>query len=233
MTAEADEEGHYRPERLPQAAEQSIDEGTLRAALDVVRSVHQTSEARGFKKPKTTDECWEVARKLRLIETDQLASWAQETNLLRDADVFSQRWQEGGCIEGGEHQLYAENGFVYKRNKLLYHSSWLEYFHRLILHNWLFQETRLTFEGLMWVDGDLQPVVSQKIIEAIRGADQAEVEDEMSKRGFVRRNADNYHSASLGLLVEDLHDENVLISPTGSLFIFDPVIYIVSTDVAS
>ena len=78
----------------------------------------------------------------------------------------------------------------------------------------------------MWVDDELQPVVYQAIIETVRGVSQSEVESEMHKRGFHRRKADNYYSLTLGILVEDLHDENVLISPKGSLLIFDPVIYL-------
>ena len=50
MTTAPHEEGQYRPERLPQAAERSIGEGNLQTALDVVRSVHETSEARSVKK---------------------------------------------------------------------------------------------------------------------------------------------------------------------------------------
>jgi hypothetical protein len=122
--------------------------------------------------------------------------------------------------------VFAQNGLVYKRNNLLYHTSWFEYFHRLVLHNWLFSETQLTFKGLMWVDDELQPVVSQILIEAVRGASQSEVEAEMAQMGFYRRKADNYYNPTLGILVEDLHDENVLVSPKGSLLIFDPVIYL-------
>lgn len=221
---------NYRPQRLPQAAEQSISQPTLRAALDVVRSVHQTSEAHQLKKPQTPDDHWEIAQYLRPLEAERLAQWAQQVECMLNADHFTRRWREQGSIEGGEHQLYAANGYVFKRNNLLYHNAWLEYFHRLVLHNWLFKETELTFEGLMFVDGHLQPVVSQKIIQAIRGAEREEVEQEMLKRGFFRRKADNYYSPELGLLVEDLHDENVLVSQSGGLFIFDPVIYLLEAD---
>ena len=47
-TSDSYEKRPYRPERLPQAAERSLSEGSLRAALDVVRSVHETGEATGF-----------------------------------------------------------------------------------------------------------------------------------------------------------------------------------------
>ncbi len=53
-----------------------------------------------------------------------------------------------------------------------------------------------------------------------------EVETEMRKLGFSRRRNDDYFSPTLQLLVEDLHDENVLVDADGDLFIFDPVIYL-------
>ena len=84
----------------------------------------------------------------------------------------------------------------------------------------------------MLVDDGLQPVVTQKAFLAVRGAERNEVEAEMSKRGFYRRYADNYYNPDLGVLVEDLHDENVLISPKGSLLIFDPVIYLAKPEMS-
>ena len=143
-----------------------------------------------------------------------------------DEAIFTHRWLDYGEIEGGEHQVFQQDGYFFKRNNLLYHTNWLEYFHRLVLHNWLFPETSVEFIGLLLVDNDLQPVIRQKAFLGVRGATQQEVEIEMNNRGFQRRFADNYYSPNLGILVEDLHDENVLISPKGSLLIFDPVIYL-------
>ena len=159
-----------------------------------------------------------------------MANWANEANLLLDADAFTARWIEAGEIEGGEHQVYSDEGIVFKRNNLLYHTNWLEYFHRLVLHNWLFPETAVTFLGLMFVDDDLQPVISQKALQSVRGATQPEVEAEMNRRGFQRRFADDYYNPDLGVVVEDLHNENVLVSLRGSLLIFDPVIYLAKSD---
>ncbi|GAB3323916.1 hypothetical protein GCM10027299_20620 [Larkinella ripae] len=153
--------------------------------------------------------------------------WAVERDCLHTESLFTAKWKAGGEIEGGEHQLYAEAGWVYKRNNLIYHTSWLDYFHRLVLHNWLFPETAMQFEGLMEVDSELQAVISQKAIRAVRGATREEVEEEMSNRGFRRLKQDNYRHLLLPILVEDLHDENVLVDSEGDLLIFDPVIYLI------
>ena len=222
----ANEQRPYRPERLPQAAEQTLSEGSLRAALTIVRNIHQTGEATALKEPETADERWEIASRLQLLEEQALRIWATESNSWLSEAAFTKHWREGGEVEGSEHQVYELNGIVYKRNNLFYHSNWLEYFHRLVLHNWLFPETAVDFLGLMLVNDDLQPVITQKALLAVRGAERKEVENEMKRRGFYRRKADDYYNPDLGVMVEDLHDENVLVSPKGSLLIFDPVLYL-------
>ena len=58
--------------------------------------------------------------------------------------------RQGGCIEGGENQIYLAGALVYKRNNLAFHTSYLEFFERLALHNWLFPDTAYTLIGLMW-----------------------------------------------------------------------------------
>jgi hypothetical protein len=222
----------YRPQQLPQAAEQTLGAGSLRSALDVVRSVHEADFAARQPSPKNKEERWELNRKIRAIEQLALTTWSVSTGNFWDESTFTAKWKAYGEIEGGEHQLYQEGGYFFKRNNLFYHACWLEYFHRLVLHNWLFPETALQFEGLMQVQDSLQPVVSQKALLGIRGATTEEVEPEMARRGFVRRFADNYYNTNLGALVEDLHDENVLVSPAGSLLIFDPVIYLITPDMS-
>lgn len=220
----------YRPERLPQAAERSLGEGGLRAALDVARRIHETGEATLFTEPQTKDERWEINQTLRIREYEALRSYANSQQLWLDGNEFTRLWVDQGEIEGGEHQVIYFHSRVFKRNNLYYHSNWLEYFHRLVLHNWLFPETMIRFEGLMMVEDELQPVISQKAFLAIRGASRREVEKEMQRRGFVRRFADNYYNPDMGISVEDLHDENVLVSPAGSLLIFDPVIYLTTSE---
>ncbi len=164
---------------------------------------------------------------MRLAEINALSEWVEHTDCLLDSSAFTRQWLEFGEVEGGEHQVFQASGRFYKRNNMAYHSGYLEYFHRVVLHNYLFVETAVHFEGLMWYDDLIQPVISQKAILADRGATRSEVEHEMKLRGFTRRNADNYISTAMGVLVEDLHDENVLVDADGDLLIFDPVIYLV------
>ena len=144
-----------------------------------------------------------------------------------DADGFTQKWQQAGQIEGAEHQVHPDDhGFWHKRNDLIFHGTWLEYFHRLTLHNWLFPDTAYRFDGFMDVNGVLYAVAAQKSMRAECGASRADVEQEMRKMGFERTGGDDYYSHDLEVLVEDLHDENAVFTPKGSLVIFDPIIYL-------
>ena len=166
-----------------------------------------------------------------LREAQALSDWANAAGLLLDAADFTRLWFDSGCIEGGEHQVFSRATIVYKRNNLAFHTSYLEYFERLLLHNWLFPDTEYKFLGLMWVlenneHPQLRPVVSQRAFLAVRGADRSEVEAEMNRLGFTRRYEDNYVSTALNLFVDDLHDQNVLVDADGDLIIFDPVIYV-------
>lgn len=163
-----------------------------------------------------------------------LYAWAVTNNCLWDANEFTRRWYDTGCVEGGENQVIHADDVVYKRNNLAFHTSYLEYFERLVMHNYLFPDTLYVFEGLMLVQEpddeypQLRPVVSQKALWAVRGATRDEVETLMNQLGFVRRYEDNYVNADQTLFIEDLHDQNVLVDATGDLLVFDPVIYLTS-----
>lgn len=230
---EADEEAsNKRLERLPPSAEQANGQESLRTALAITRRVHRANPAFSPAIHPDSGEVWRLSEEIKLLEAQALDEWASAANLLFDAADFTRRWLDLGGIEGGEHQVLSASGIVYKRNNLLYHTSYLEYVERLILHNWLFPDTYYTFLGLMWVrENDdefvqLRPVTSQQAFRAVRGATRAEVKAEMGRMDFVRRYEDNYVHPDLHVFVEDLHDQNVLVDADGDLLIFDPVIYV-------
>jgi hypothetical protein len=226
--ADADDKSkkNYRPERIPPGAEPKAAQKTLQAALDVIRGVHRSSKAAQRAEPVSRQERSELNDVLRIEEEAALRKWAFQYNLMLDAAAFTREWEAQGQIEGAEHQLYINKGIVYKRNNLSYHGNCLEYLVRLALHHWLFPDTAMNFEGLMEVDGELQAIVTQKAFSGVRGATLEEVSPEMHKRGFQRIRNNDFYSPSLGIIVEDLHDENVMIDEEVSLIIFDPVIYL-------
>jgi len=105
----------------------------------------------------------------------------------------------------------------------------MAYFQAIQLHNWLFPKAPLRFEGFVQEEGRLRPVVSQPHVEAVRGATQTEVDLVMLGLGFEPiRNRDHarqydYLSKPLGVEVNDLHDENALMTKAGDVVVIDPV----------
>ena len=163
-----------RFERLPPGAEQANAQESLRAALAVARRIHRANQAISPAIQPGSREIWRLSEETKLLEAEALSAWAIQLDILLDADDFTRRWFAFGCVEGGEHQIFQEEGYFYKRNNLAFHTSYLEYVERLILHNWLFPDSLYGFEGLMWVLEDehtqLRPVVSQKALRGVRGA---------------------------------------------------------------
>ena len=222
----------HRIERLPQSAERANGQENLATALDVCRGVHRANPAISPSISLAYLEAGATEESIKRYEAAALFEWVLRADLLLNADEFTSRWVLGGCLEGGEHQVFGENGIAYKRNNLAFHVSYLEYFERLFLHNWLFPDTMYWFEGLMLViesddeQPQLRPVVSQIALQAVRGATRDEVAAEMLLLGFAPRYEDNYVNADRTIFIDDLHDQNVLVDATGELLIFDPVIYL-------
>ena len=111
-------------------------------------------------------------------------------------------------------------------NNMFLHSTYLEFFHRLAMHNYLFPEAPVKLEGFVVNEDELMPVFSQPHVEADRGATLEEVVKYMSKLGFKQKRGPDFYNPDTGVIVEDLHDENVLVSPEGHLYIVDPIIYL-------
>jgi Serine/Threonine/Tyrosine Kinase found in polyvalent proteins len=228
----------YLPERLPQAAQQAIEGSIIEAAEGIARRCHEAvrpDQAREFAaESRTADRragYFAVNRIVRPLEQEALHAWAQVNHLLLDTAKFTQKWQEQGCKGETEHEVYYDAPLKrwHKRNNFSNHGNWLEYFHRLGLHNWLFPAAALRFEGFMDIGEIFLPVVSQAHFVSLRGATENEIDQLMQRLGFEPIRLNNparkfdYISRSIGVEVNDLHDENVLISIAGEPVVIDPV----------
>ncbi|MCF7688032.1 MAG: hypothetical protein K9M98_06935 [Cephaloticoccus sp.] len=163
---------------------------------------------------------------LRAQEATALKAWAVQTNHFHDGDTFDRRWREQGEMGGSENDIYYEeaSGLVWKRNRIeVFCLSWRQFFDRILLHDFLFPEAPLRFEGVLEHEGALHGVCSQPDIVAKRGAWRDETETMMQARGYRRRSNDDYEG--LLLLVEDLHEGNVLVDENGRLIVIDPAIF--------
>ena len=163
---------------------------------------------------------------LRSREIAALKAWAVADGCLFDGVAFDRCWREQGQMGGSENDIYYDetSGRVWKRNRIeVFCLSWQQFFDRIILHDLLFPEAPLRFEGVLEHEGGLRGVLSQPDIVAERGAWRRETEPMMTARGYRRRSSDDFDGARL--TVEDLHSGNVLVDGAGQLIVIDPAIF--------
>lgn len=209
------------PSRLQQAYEASGD-AALKAAADVAPGVHGPGAA------FTARQSPQAVRGLKQQEAKALRSWAIQEQRLLNAAEFERQWRKQGRIGGQENDVYLSGNRVFKRNNLCFHLSYADFFDRLALHFLLFPGASLRFEGFVARQVGLWPVMSQPAVRARRGATRVEVGVFMQRLGFLRVRGDDYRHPE-GILVEDLHDENVFIDENNQVVVIDPVIYLVGT----
>ncbi len=128
--------------------------------------------------------------------------------------------------EGAEQKVYLdEDGrHVLKLNDSIFYASWLDYFNSLQIHNLLFPDTKYELLGFKKEQEKLYAVVKQQLVESTSLTDLSDVRKYLEANGFrIIRNND-YSSEELNIILEDLHDENVLTNQ-GLLFFIDTVIY--------
>jgi len=129
--------------------------------------------------------------------------------------------------EGAEQKVFfkTEKSKVIKFNDGIFYVNWSQYFENLIIHNILFKETSYELLGFIMINKVLYSVVQQDYIEPSEKTKIADIQHEMFTRGFTLKRRNDYVNNELGLIIEDLHEENVLVNK-GVLFFIDTVIYL-------
>jgi serine/threonin/tyrosin kinase-like protein len=153
-----------------------------------------------------------------------LKSWAKETGLLLDSLPLGSAY----LTRGGESEVYltADGLNVIKSNDGIYYATWTEYFNSLVIHNLLFPSTAYTILGFIENDNNINVVLEQPFIEG----EQAKLEDIrelLTFNGFENTKRQDYYNKEFGLVLEDMHDENV-IARGDILFFIDTVFYVMT-----
>lgn len=95
----------------------------------------------------------------------------------------------------------------------------------MLLHNYFFADTAYRLLGFLENNEAFYAVVEQGFVQADALTDLNKVKLFLTNNGFVNsRNHDYYHPL-LGIILEDLHDENV-ITQKALLYFIDTVFYI-------
>ncbi len=128
--------------------------------------------------------------------------------------------------EGAEQKVYRlDDVYVVKINSGIFYECWLDYFNSLLIHNFFFPATAYTFLGFQFSGGFWQAVVKQKFIRSNEITDISVVKDFLDYNGFLHKRNNDYYNPELGLIFEDLHDENVL-SNDAVLYFIDTIFYL-------
>jgi len=155
----------------------------------------------------------------------------QETAILKAFIDLNHLWIDNIDLsqfvsEGAEQRVYLlDSKYVIKLNDAIYYESWLDYFYNLLLHNYFFEDTAYSLEGFCVVNDELLAVVRQPFVKATEKTDLQMVKEFLMQNGFdLIRNNDYIHRV-YGIILEDLHDENVL-TQNGILQFIDTVFYL-------
>ena len=129
--------------------------------------------------------------------------------------------------EGAEQKVYIKSDeSVLKLNDAIYYLSWLDYFQNLLLHNYFFPDTSYKLLGFYTMDKNLYAVVEQPFVKATDKTDLDKVKAFLDNNGFINIRNNDYQNNYLGIILEDLHDENVL-TQNGVFYFIDTVFYII------
>jgi hypothetical protein len=146
-----------------------------------------------------------------------------------DKGIWMQALPEGSqyLTHGGESEIYLapDQLHVIKNNDAIYYATWLEYFNSLVIHNLLFLNTAYKIVGFtLGKEGELRAVLQQRFIEGEQ-ADLVDIKELLNFNGFAHTKRQDYFNSEFGLILEDMHDENV-IACDDVLFFIDTVFYI-------
>lgn len=159
---------------------------------------------------------------LKSEETAALITFAHAQNLFYHNNIP----EENFIGAGAEQRVFRYDDFsVIKTNDSIFYSYWLDYFNSLLIHNYFFPATAYDFLGFKIIKEHLHAVVRQDFIEATERVNLDLVRDFLVYNGFMNTRNNDYINRDIGIIFEDLHDENVL-SKNGILFFIDTVFYL-------
>lgn len=163
----------------------------------------------------------ESAKQIRKQETERLEDFISKNNLwINDID-FTQF-----ISEGAEQRVYLKDAVhVIKLNDAIYYKLWLDYFYSLLLHNFFFTDTAYELLGFTKENYTLYAVVQQSYVSITQGTELNQVKLFLASNGFINTRNNDFYNPELGIILEDLHDENVL-NRNEILYFIDTVFYL-------
>ena len=152
----------------------------------------------------------------------QIEQWARKVGCWTECiEEALPRMLGEQIAEGGEANVYDHGATLVKAIGLDYFIQPILALDRISLHNTYFPETTLKVLGFgRTTGGDFKIVVEQPFIEGTHMTDE-EIALFAKNIGFKLINPKNWTFATPEIYLSDLHDENVIKSKEGNIFVVD------------
>ena len=177
--------------------------------------------SRYLRKSKSTSRTSESVKQIKSEETALIKQFCNRNGFwitFIDINAF--------ISSGAEQKVYLQNKHkVIKLNDSIYYETWEDYFNNLLLNNYFFPDTAYQLIGFYEQDNILYAVVEQKFVESNSNTKSENVKQFLTSNGFVNTRNNDYFNPDIGIILEDLHDENVL-TFDDNLFFIDTVFYL-------
>ena len=174
-----------------------------------------------LKNGETTSPSIEITKHFKSEETQRLESYIILNNLWAKDIKLSQY-----VSEGAEQKVYLKDSeYVFKLNDSIYYTSWRDYLYNLLLHNYFFPDTAYELIGFIKYKSILYAVVQQSYVAITANTDLEQVKKFLTQNGFENTRNNDYFNPELGIILEDLHDENVL-TRNEVLYFIDTVFFL-------
>jgi hypothetical protein len=176
-----------------------------------------------FATSRTVKKDFESKQRIKEEQAKLLEGYAIALNIL--IPEIPENWKY--ITRGGESLVYlhSDGRSVVKLNDGVYYATWLEYLNSLVIHNILFPDTAYALLGFKVLENQLYAVLKQPFIQSDETANLHSIREYLEYNGFTHRVRQDYFHPDLGLILEDMHDENV-IKKGDSLFFIDTVFYL-------
>ena len=156
------------------------------------------------------------------IQESRIEEWAKSTGCwIEELNKTLQQRLGEQVAEGGEAHVFYHGATLIKAIGLDYFIQPILALDRISLHNAYFPQTRMTVLGFgRTTDGAFQVVVEQPFIQGELMTDD-EIREYAEQLGFELKNARNWTYATKDIYLSDMHDENVICSRNGLVYVID------------
>ncbi len=177
----------------------------------------------GFSTSTTVKTDFENRAKIKEEQSELLIVFAKQNNFWLNELPTNNTY----FAKGGEATIYLDYSGknVIKVNEGIYYNTWLDFLNSIIIHNILFKYTGYTLVGFILIENALHAVLQQPFVLSNTSTNLVNVKTYLEFNGFNNTRRNDYYNKALSLILEDIHDENVL-TQNGVLFFIDTVFYI-------